>query len=166
MLRAPQSEFDRFLDPAKMAAVLAKAHHDEKIRVWMEFTRDLFTPYIQAGKFQAFDEDGVLVPGIRALATHGHTPGHTSYVVESGGQTLIVMGDLVLMGALQFPDPSLGSSFDGHPDEAAAQRQRVLKMAAEGNFWLAGGHLSFPAIGHVRIEGNGYRWVPVNYQIP
>jgi hypothetical protein len=42
-----------------------------------------------------------------------------SYVVETKGQKLIVMGDLVLMGALQFANPSLGSSFDANPKEAA-----------------------------------------------
>lgn len=83
------------------------------------------------------------MPGIRALATHGHTPGHTSYVVESQGQTLVVMGDLVLMGALQFANPSLGSAFDANTKLAAEQRQRIFKMATVNDYWVAGGHLSF-----------------------
>src|SRR5688572_26097737 len=78
IVRAPKSEFDIFLDPEKTAAALARANNHEKIKEWMQFTRDLFEPYIQAGKFQSFDEDIELTPGIRALATHGHTPGHTS----------------------------------------------------------------------------------------
>ena len=159
-VRAPKGEFDVFLDPTKSAALLAEAHNDQKIRAWIQFTQDLFQPYIQAGKFQSFDTDTTLVRGIRALATHGHTPGHTSYVVESQGQTLIVMGDLVLMGALQFAEPSLGSSFDVDPKAAADQRQRVLAMAADKDIWLAGSHLSFPGLGHVRSAGDHYRWIP------
>jgi len=165
-VRAPKSEFDIFLDPIKAAALVTETHNDEKVKTWLEFTKDLFEPYIKAGRFQSFDGDITLVPGIRALGTHGHTPGHTSYVVESHGQTLIVMGDLVLMGALQFADPTLSSSFDADPREAVAQRERVLQMAAQHNCWVAGSHLSFPGIGHVRSNEKGYKWSPANYTLP
>ena len=117
-------------------------------------------------RFQSFDTDTTLVPGICALATHGHTPGHTSYVVESRGQTPIVMGDLVLMGALQFASPSLGSAFDADRKAAAEQRLRIFKMAAAGDDWVAGGHLSFPGIGHIRAGEGRYFWTPANYSIP
>jgi hypothetical protein len=39
-------------------------------------------------------------------------------------------------------------------------------MAAADNSWVAGGHLSFPGIGHIRAGGGRYFWVPANYQIP
>jgi glyoxylase-like metal-dependent hydrolase (beta-lactamase superfamily II) len=157
MLRAPKDEVDIFLHPDKAPAWT---------RSWIPFWKDLFAPYIEAGKFKAFDEDIVLTPGIRALATHGHAPGHTSYVVESKGQSLIVMGDLVLMGALQFANPSLGSSFDANPKAAAEQRLRVFKMATETDCWVAGGHLSFPGIGHIRAAQDRYFWIPLNYATP
>jgi len=168
VIRVPESEKNMliFLDPAKTAAFLAQAHNHADANAWLQFTRDLFQPYISAGKFQTFDEDVTLTPGIRALGTHGHTLGHTSYVVESQGQTLIVMGDLVLMGALQFSDPSLGSAFDRDPKAAAQQRLRVFKMAVDTHSWVAGGHLSFPGIGQVRFEENRYWWSPVSYTIP
>ena len=121
---------------------------------------------IKAGKFESIEEDIVLTPGIRALATHGHAPGHTSYVVESKGQTLIVMGDLVLMDALQFANPSLRSSFDADPRAAAEQRLRVFKMASEDDLWVAGAHLSFPGIGHIRAAQGRYFWAPAIYTIP
>ena len=157
MLRAPKGEVDIFLHPDTAPAWT---------RSWIPFWADLFAPYIKAGKFQSIDEDIVLTPGIRALATHGHAPGHTSYVVESKGQTLIVMGDLVLMGALQFADPSLRSSFDADPKAAAEQRLRIFKLASDGDWWIAGGHLSFPGIGHVRAGQGRYFWAPANYTIP
>lgn len=160
LLRAPQGEFDLFLDPTQSAALLAEAHNNEKVRAWVQFTRAVFEPYIRAGKFQSFDADTTVVPGIRALATHGHTPGHTSYVVESRGLTLIVIGDLVLMAALQFEDPSLGSTFDVDPQAAARQRSRVLAMATDKDVWLAGSHLPFPGLGHVRSARGHYSWIP------
>jgi glyoxylase-like metal-dependent hydrolase (beta-lactamase superfamily II) len=157
LLRAPKGEVDIFLHPDTAPAWT---------RSWIPFWADLFAPYIKAGKFQSIEEDIVLTPGIRALATHGHAPGHTSYVVESKGQTLIVMGDLVLMGALQFADPSLRSSFDADPKAAAEQRVRIFKLASDGDWWVAGGHLSFPGIGHVRAGQGRYFWAPANYTIP
>ena len=153
-LRAPRAEVDLFLHPANAPDWTQK---------WIPFWANLFAPYIKAGKFEAIDEDCMLTPGIRALPTPGHAPGHTSYVVESKGQTLIVMGDLVLMGALQFANPSLGSSFDANPRAAAEQRLRVFKIASTADLWVAGGHLSFPGIGHIRAGQERYFWVPVNY---
>jgi glyoxylase-like metal-dependent hydrolase (beta-lactamase superfamily II) len=166
IVRAPKGEFDLFLDPGKSAAFLAATHNNEKVRAWVQFTRDLFEPYIRVGKFQSFDADTTLVAGIRALATHGHTPGHTSYVVESHGLTLLVIGDLVLMSALQFVDPSLGSVFDVDPKAAAQQRSRVLMMAADKDIWLAGSHLPFPGVGHVRTAMDHYSWIPANDSLP
>lgn len=157
ILRASQSAVDLFQHPDSAPAWT---------RSWIPFWAALFAPYIKAGKFASIEQDGILTPGIRALATHGHAPGHTSYVVESKGQTLIVLGDLVLMAALQFNDPSLQSSFDGDPSAAAEQRLRIFKMAATDDSWVAGGHLSFPGIGHVRAGRGRFFWVPANYEIP
>ena len=157
MLRAPRGEVDIFLHPEKAPAWTQR---------WIPFWADLFAPYMKAGKFASIEDDRVLTPGIRALATHGHAPGHTSYVVESKGQTLIVMGDLVLMGALQFADPSLRSSFDADPRAASEQRLRIFKMASADDLWVAGGHLAFPGIGHIRAAQGRYFWAPANYTIP
>jgi acetyl esterase/lipase/glyoxylase-like metal-dependent hydrolase (beta-lactamase superfamily II) len=157
ILRAPKSEVDLFLHP-DTAPVWTKS--------WTQFWAALFSPYIKAEKFQSFDSDITLTPGIRALATHGHAPSHTSYVVESKGQTLIVMGDLVLKGALQFANPSLGSAFDANTKLAAEQRQRIFKMATVNHYWVAGGHLSFPGIGHIQARQARYSWIPADYLVP
>jgi glyoxylase-like metal-dependent hydrolase (beta-lactamase superfamily II) len=157
IVRAPRAEVDLFLHPGNAPAWT---------RSWTRFWADLFSPYIKAGKFESIEGDVVLTPGIRALATHGHAPGHTSYIVESKGQTLIVMGDLLLMGAVQFMHPSLGSSADADPKAAAEQRLRIFNMAAADDDWVAGGHLSFPAIGHIRAAQGRYFWVPIDYALP
>ncbi len=164
ILRAAKSEVDGFLNSDKAAAQIAAAPDTVRAqaKAWLQFLAGLFAPYIKAGKFESFDEDLELVPGIRALATHGHTPGHTSYVVESRGQTLIVLGDLVHVGAVQFAYPSLPTSFDADPDAAIVQRKRAFQLAADKDYWVAGAHLSFPGIGHVRAEQGHYRWIPVN----
>ncbi|MEA3182479.1 MAG: hypothetical protein QOI59_6002 [Gammaproteobacteria bacterium] len=70
------------------------------------------------------------------------------------------------MGALQFARPSLGSAFDADPKSAAQQRLRVFRMAVRNDYWVAGGHLTFPGIGHTRAGEGHYFWIPANYSIP
>jgi glyoxylase-like metal-dependent hydrolase (beta-lactamase superfamily II) len=161
IVRAAKNEVDFFLNPTPAAPP-----NRAKARIGLPFFKGLFEPYIQAGKYKPFEEDISLSPGIRALATPGHTPGHTSYIVESEGQTMIVWGDLLHVGALQFTDPSLPIAFDEDPKQGIVQRSRVLKLAADHGYWIAGSHLSFPGLGHVRSEQGHYVWVPVNYSIP
>lgn len=156
VLRAPKLEVDLFQHPETAPAWTKN---------WTRFWADSFAPYIEAGKFRSFADDIELTPGIRALGTHGHAPGHTSYMVESRGHALIVMGDLVLVQALQFAHPELGSSFDSDPKAAADQRIRVFKLAAESGDWVAGAHLSFPGLGHIRAAQDRYFWIPAQYSV-
>ncbi len=122
-------------------------------------------PYVQAGKFKPFQGNTELLPGIRAEATPGHTPGHTVYVVESGGQKLVLWGDLMHVAAVQFAQPSVTIQFDTDSKAAAAQRKQAYAAAARDGHWVAASHLAFPGIGHVRAEGKGYRFVPANYSV-
>lgn len=120
-------------------------------------------PYVAAGKFQPFEGDTELVPGVRALAAPGHTPGHTVYAVESQGQKLVLWGDLIHLAALQFAEPSVTIHFDSDSKAAAVQRKKAFAEAAKAGTWVAGAHLPFPGIGHLRAEGKGYVFVPANY---
>jgi glyoxylase-like metal-dependent hydrolase (beta-lactamase superfamily II) len=123
----------------------------------------MLNPYIAAGKFQPFSGDTELVPGIRAMATPGHTAGHTLYVVESKGQKLLLWGDLMHVAAAQFADPAVTIHFDTDSRLAAMQRKKVFGDAAEHGLWVAGAHLPFPGIGQLRAAGTGYTYQPVNY---
>jgi glyoxylase-like metal-dependent hydrolase (beta-lactamase superfamily II) len=121
------------------------------------------TPYIKAGRFKAFDGNTDIVPGIKAVASHGHTVGHSTYVIESRGQKLVLMGDLVHVASVQFENPDVAIKFDTDSKAAVAQRKKAFGDAAQEGYLVAGAHLPFPGIGHVRKDGKGYAWVPVNY---
>jgi glyoxylase-like metal-dependent hydrolase (beta-lactamase superfamily II) len=123
-------------------------------------------PYVAAGKFKPFDGDTDLTPGIKAVATHGHTPGHTSYLVESRGQKLLVWGDLVHVASVQFGRPDITISFDDDSKAGIAQRQKIYADAAENAYLIAAAHVSFPGIGRLRANGKHFEWLPVNYSIP
>jgi glyoxylase-like metal-dependent hydrolase (beta-lactamase superfamily II) len=120
-------------------------------------------PYVAAGKFITFDGDTDLVPGVRAHASRGHTPGHTTYLVESKGERLALWGDLIHVAAVQFPNPAVTITFDIDSKLAAVERQKAFADAAEKGYWIAAAHLSFPGIGHLRKDGESYVFIPTNF---
>jgi glyoxylase-like metal-dependent hydrolase (beta-lactamase superfamily II) len=72
---------------------------------FFEYAQNAALPYVKAGKVKTFNSGDVLFPGITALGSAGHTAGHTSYVVESNGDKLLILGDLIHAAAVQFKDP-------------------------------------------------------------
>jgi glyoxylase-like metal-dependent hydrolase (beta-lactamase superfamily II) len=157
LVRAGKADADLYLNPTLMAAAPKDAQDT------FQHAQELITPYIKVGKFLPIERDEVLVPGISAYATPGHTPGHTSYLIESKGQKMIVLGDIVHVASVQFAEPAVAMQYDSDPKAGVAQRVKIFAQAAAGNYWVAGAHLSFPGIGHLKADGSGYRWVPINY---
>lgn len=98
-----------------------------------------------------------LPPGVTLVTTHGHTPGHASWLVDS---RLLLWGDIVHYHAVQFARPVVYSSFDSIPAQAIASRKRLFVEAARQDWWVGGAHLPFPGLGHVIPQGKGYRWIP------
>ena len=157
VVRASQQEADYWLSKAHMDGA-PKEQKDGYLGAM-----NSLKPYVDAGKFKPFNGDVALAPGIRAVATAGHTAGHTVYVVESKGEKLVLWGDLMHVAAAQFPDPAVTIAFDTDSAMAAAQRKKVFADAAAHGDWVAGAHLSFPGIGHLRVAGTSYSYVPANY---
>jgi glyoxylase-like metal-dependent hydrolase (beta-lactamase superfamily II) len=94
-------------------------------------------------RLDVLDGDADLAPGIRALSTPGHTPGHQSVLIEGGGERILVTGDL-LVHALQLIYPELEYSHDMDPDQARVSRQKMLYNATTGGSLLAVSHLGKP----------------------
>ncbi len=120
-------------------------------------------PYVAAGKFKTFDGDTAMVNGIKAVSTRGHTPGHSSYLIESKGQKMMIWGDLMHVAAVQFTNPEVTIQFDSDPAAAAPQRAKAYAAAAADGYYVGITHVSFPGIGKLRADGKGYVWLPANY---
>jgi len=159
-VRADKRDADFWLSQANLDAA------PEGAKGFFKGAMTLLNPYVAAGKFQPFDGAGALVPGIKAVSTYGHTKGHTSYLVESKGQKLAVLGDLMHVAAVQFVNPSVTIEFDTDAKMAAVQRKKVYAESAKQRYWIAVAHLPFPGMGHIRAEGQGYVYVPANYSVP
>ena len=130
---------------------------------FFKMARDAAAPYIAAGKWKTFDSDRELLAGVSSVDTHGHTPGHVSYLVASGKDHLLILGDLVHNHAVQFARPEVAIEFDVDPKQAVVARKRIFFQAAKEKLMVAGMHLPFPGIGHVRKEAKGYAWVPAEF---
>ena len=101
-----------------------------------------------------------LLPGITPIATYGHTPGHTAYLLEDGKEKLLIAGDFLHVALVQFPVPDISATYDVDPKAAAASRRQIMDYAAKNKVPVAGMHIVYPAIGMVETDGNGYRFVP------
>lgn len=105
-----------------------------------------------------------LFPGVSPIAAFGHTPGHTLFLIESGGQKLLIWGDLMHVQDIQFPRPDISVTYDMDPAAAAAVRRRILDYAVANNIPVAGMHLVYPAVGAVKPDDpadRAYRFEPV-----
>ncbi|MBS1189304.1 MAG: fold metallo-hydrolase [Rhodocyclaceae bacterium] len=141
--------------------VAAKAPKDAQ--PFFKMARDAAAPYRQSGKWKTFDSDQEILPGIAGVPAHGHTPGHSGYLLQSGDQRLLIWGDLVHNHAVQFARPQVAIEFDTDKKQAVAARKKLFARAAKEKLLVGGMHLPFPGIGHVRAEGKGYAWVPVEF---
>lgn len=159
IVRADKADAAFWLDEATAAAA------PENKRGFFKAAQDALNPYVKAGKFKPFDGATELVKGIHSIARHGHTPGHTSYLVESGTSKLEVIGDMIHVGAVQFPHPEVVIGFDNDSKLAAADRKQAFDTAVKDGRYVAAAHLSFPGIGQINADGSGYRWMPVNYDL-
>ena len=141
--------------------IAAKAPEDSK--KFFEMAQNAVAPYQAAGKLKTYAPGASLVKGVSAAPSPGHTPGHSGYLFASGGQSLLVWGDVVHNHAAQFANPDIAIEFDVDNAKAIASRKQVFADAAKDKLWVAGAHLPFPGLGHLRNEGKGYAWVPVEY---
>jgi len=120
-------------------------------------------PYLSAGRVKTFSGDTEFFPGFRAQPAYGHTPGHALYVLESSGQKLMFLGDMIHIPAVQFTDPNVAVAFDVDPSQAVEARKRTLKEVADNGYLVAHNHVAFPGLGQVLHEAESYRFVPAPY---
>jgi glyoxylase-like metal-dependent hydrolase (beta-lactamase superfamily II) len=154
----------------KAELYIAKAEHD----YWMSDDEMTKSPENRRGSFTAarnviraykdklclFTPNNIenaqeLLPGIRAVAAYGHTPGHTGYMLSSYDSQLFIWGDLTHAMAMQMPFPQVAVTFDIDPKKAVETRLKLLKYLSDNDIQIAGMHIPFPAIGNLRKNKSG-----------
>lgn len=120
-------------------------------------------PCVKAGKIKTFTAAEEVLPGVTVEPHPGHTPGSVFYRLESRGQAIVFIGDIIHLASVQAPDPEVTITYDVNPAMAAATREQALSSLADQRTLVAVPHLAFPGVGHFRRVGSGYEWVPVAY---
>jgi glyoxylase-like metal-dependent hydrolase (beta-lactamase superfamily II) len=112
-----------------------------------------------------FYKDGQdVLPGVQAMQTPGHTVGHTSFVVNSGGKSLFVVGDL-MHHVILVEKPRMEVVFDTDPKQGVETRMKVMDMLASQRMAALVYHLPWPGIGHFAKRGDGFHYVAEPMQL-
>jgi glyoxylase-like metal-dependent hydrolase (beta-lactamase superfamily II) len=104
-----------------------------------------------------------VAPGLLAVETIGHTPGHTSFVLSSGSDKLFIQSDVTNHPALFVANPGWRAFFDQDPAQAEATRRKTYDMLVAEKMRVQGFHYPFPGLGNVVKDGDGYRLVPAQW---
>jgi glyoxylase-like metal-dependent hydrolase (beta-lactamase superfamily II) len=152
-LMIPEADAAFWLDPEAEATAL------ETVRPYFRFARAAAAPY--ADRTQRIAAGSRLAPAIESMLLSGHSRGHTGYLINSGGDRLLVWGDIVNNAALQFARPDWTLAYDFSRTRAAFERRRVFNMVAQDRLMIAGAHLPFPGIGHVTRDGERFMFQPL-----
>lgn len=112
-------------------------------------------------RVRTYEWDKEVVPGVTALGTVGHTPGHTSFIVASGADKVYVQSDVTHVPFLFVRHPGWHAFYDQDPVMAEATRRKVYDMLVAERMRVQGFHYPFPGLAYVDKDGDGYRTIPV-----
>lgn len=148
----PEAEYKYWTDPLATAS-LPEARKPLAKRVQLTFPTWNNIRQVKA--------DSDVMAGVRAVATYGHTPGHTSYLVSSGDQQLLVLGDVTNIPAINLRNPGWHIAFDQDAKQAEETRRKTFDRIVADKIVCTGYHWGMPGAGTINKDGNGYALVPV-----
>ena len=132
-------------------------------RPFFAFAKTSLAPYMESGRVKPFEGETTLLPGIKSVPATGHTHGHTAYSITSQGTELLIWGDVMHVGAVQFPHPEVTIVFDTNSPKAAKARDVVFANVAKKRTLVAAAHQPFPGLGYLRTAGKGYEFIAYPY---
>jgi glyoxylase-like metal-dependent hydrolase (beta-lactamase superfamily II) len=150
----PAAEWKYFMDDGEMSRAPAGRMQDvfKGLRRVFDALGRKVTPY---------EPNKEVVPGITAIATPGHTPGHNSHIIASGASKVYVQADVTHVPYLFARHPDWHAFYDQDGKMAEETRRKVYDMLAAERMMVQGFHYPFPSLAYVEKSGTGYREVPV-----
>ncbi len=132
------------------------SHPNERTRATYISTN--FRPLLESGQMRLLDGDTDLAPGIRGVVTPGHTPGHMSVTLESGGQHAAFVCDLASY-AVHFERLGWMTAYDVEPLVTLESKRKWQAWALETNALLIFPHDPLRPMGRLTEDANGKRSV-------
>jgi glyoxylase-like metal-dependent hydrolase (beta-lactamase superfamily II) len=150
----PAAEWKYFMDDGEMSRQTT-----ERMQGGFKNVRRVFEAGLNK-KVTPYEWGKDVAPGLLAVSSVGHTPGHTSFVLSSGSEKVFIQSDVTNHPSLFVANPGWHLTFDQDPAVAEATRRKVYDMLVADKMRVQGFHYPFPANGFVEKDGNGYRLVP------
>ena len=150
----PSVEWKYFMDDGEMAKQTG-----ERMPGVFKNARRVFEAGLQK-KVTPYEWGKEVSPGLLAVETAGHTPGHTSYVLSSGSGKVFIQSDVTNVPYLFAANPGWHAFFDQDPAMAENARRKTYDMVVAEKLQVQGFHFPFPGLGNVEKEGSGYRVIP------
>ena len=151
-----ENEPKHWFDDAQMAVATERAK-----KLYFQATREQTLPY--KDRWRLFKQ-GEVFPGVTAIPRPGHTPGHTTFMISSGKEQLLIWGDTVHVPEVQTARPEVCMEFDCDADAAAVSRRKVFDMVATDRLQVTGMHLHFPGFAHLVRRGAAYQLIPAAWE--
>lgn len=151
----PEVEWDFWTDPDR------RAQAPDGMKPAFANVDRVFSP--MADRVKRFVWNDEVAPGIAAIDASGHTPGHTAFVLDSGGERFVFIADVTNHPALFVRNPGWSAVFDMDAEKAVVTRRRILDMIAADGLSMAGFHAPFPGVGRIMREGDRFRFVPAQW---
>ena len=129
-----------------------------------EFRRDLakriqatFPTWKNVSRFSGEKE---VAPGVRAVKSFGHSPGHMSYHLSSGNDQLLLLGDAIIVPALFLRNLDWQLAFDADRDQASATRKAIVAQVIADDVMISGYHFGFPNSGKIKKDEGSHIFIP------
>jgi len=156
------------LDGGRWVPTFPRARHLFARREWEHWSTerdddtrqimdDSVTPVLDAGLATLVDMDHRVSDEIWLEPTPGHTPGHTSVRLCSGGRDAVITGDL-MHHPIQMAEPQWCSHFDVDPESARKTRRAFCERYAGGAVAVLGTHFHHPTAGRIVRHGDAWRF--------
>jgi glyoxylase-like metal-dependent hydrolase (beta-lactamase superfamily II) len=107
------------------------------------------------------EDNAEVAPGVRLIASVGHTPGHSAFLVSSGKEQLMVSNDTMYVPALLAPHPEWQGAYDQDGPTAVVTRRKLVDRVIADKMMICGAHFPFPGAGAFVKDGNAYAFTPV-----
>lgn len=138
----------------------ATVHIASAAWAWMQKNASPEVVKAVAGKVQTFDPGAQILPGISSVSLPGHTPGHVGYLIVSGHERLLDIGDTAHSSIVSLARPQWAMQFDNDEALGRETRGKTLAILAQNGEWVYAPHFPFPGVGHIVAHGQGFAWKP------
>jgi glyoxylase-like metal-dependent hydrolase (beta-lactamase superfamily II) len=140
----------------------ATIHMSSREWSWMQ-GQSQSAPIVKAisAQVKLFEPGTELVPGVKAMALYGHTPGHVGYQINSGEAHLLDMGDTAHSSIVSLAEPDWTIGYDTDAQQGKETRKATLAQLAKSGELVFGPHMPFPGVGHIKASSTGYVWQPM-----